>query len=108
MANGGAHSQSPRFFFGQARGTLHLMTARTDEARIPSKLNLSPGSGTFDRSDGSRGNLFFTNRTSVRGSARDASSPRHTGQGQSFQLEPDPCRPSSSLALVSRFRKCSS
>lgn len=36
MANGGAHSQSPRFFFLVKHRTLNLMTARTRERHIPS------------------------------------------------------------------------
>jgi hypothetical protein len=34
MADGGAHSQSPRFFW-LSRGALHLMIARTPKALHP-------------------------------------------------------------------------
>lgn len=35
MADGGAHSQSPRFFFCSSRGTLNLIIARTGKAPRP-------------------------------------------------------------------------
>lgn len=64
MADGGAHSQSPRFFLVKPLGW-HLMTGRTPKAPHPIQPNLPPGSGSFDRSYGSQGNLFFAHRTSV-------------------------------------------
>lgn len=64
MADGGAHSQSPHFF-RLSCGALHFITARTPKAPHPIQPNLPPGSGSFDRSYGSQGDLFFANRTSV-------------------------------------------
>lgn len=51
--------------FWLSRSTLHLMNRRTPKSPHPIQLNLPPGSGTFDRSDRSHGNLFSANRTSV-------------------------------------------
>ena len=41
MADGGAHSQSPRFFWSSP-GTLNLTTARTHEAAHPIQTDPSP------------------------------------------------------------------
>ena len=41
MADGGAHSQSPRFFFCPSRGTLHPIIARTCKAPRPIQIRPS-------------------------------------------------------------------
>ena len=64
MADGGAHSQSPRFLLEPWDIASHNRPHPL-RRRIPCKLSLPRGSGTFDRSHGSHGNLFFPHRTSV-------------------------------------------
>ena len=95
MANGGAHSQSPRFFWSSVESHNSLDSSRR---HIPSKLNLLPVSGTFDRSDCSHGNLIFTHRTSV-GVRLEAPLPRGTPGNVNHSISSRTPR-SCSLALV--------